>query len=416
MNTSEPSIITADDAVIVRMVLAAQVRLIAMAPAFSQIVAQAISDKWKLMGRESVNVILDADAGVYRLGYGVPGGLDLLSATARELKTTLNRQPGIRIGIIISDNDTLIYTPTPLLIEAGHKETPAPLLTEAGRKETPAPNAIHLPSAPPSIERDLGQGPEGATKQTIGLDPIEKDVIKEVKSDLEKNPPQKFDVARQIHVFNSYFEFVELSIEGTQIDRKKVSIPPYLLGVVDAKTKNQLHASFNLVPETDEMSGKHIDDDRKKIVKQYLKVIPNYGTVILRADKEKFQKQIKELEQAVEDFRKALVARLQTSTEKSRLMLMEELLPRLNENPPKEWRTSFQSTLDPSTVSHLLDEELKDAFGQVEQMIRGMGIKCLFKGVTYEMLQDKNFVTAVKKVLPDLPVFHEEYTAARVVK
>jgi len=32
---------------------------------------------------------------------------------------TLNHNPGISIGLLIADDVTLIYNPTPLLIEAG---------------------------------------------------------------------------------------------------------------------------------------------------------------------------------------------------------------------------------------------------------------------------------------------------------
>jgi len=393
------SITVANDESLVDLIAGANRRLIMMAPAFTEAVALAIRDKWLSLGSSAVNVIIDVDPEVYRLGYGEPGALDLLLATAKELGTTLNRQRGVRIGLVIADDCTLIYSPTPLLVEAGGKSP-----------ETP--NAVLLNGSPSELERELGEGPEGMTEQSVGLDPVEGQEIAAIKADLQKNPPQKFDIARVQRVFNAQFEFVELSLVGTHINQMKARIPEYLLGVADERTQAQLHASFNLVSQEDEMSGSHLEADKKIIAKRFLKIIPNYGTVVLRKDKEKFQEQVEQLEHAVKKFQENLIDRLAISMERNRLALMEALLPRVVEHPPKQWLASFETSLVPATVQQLLDADLRAAFGEAARLVGAMEVKCLFKGVTYEMLKDKAFVEAAKKVIPDFPKLHEEYNAA----
>lgn len=55
---------------------------------------------------------------------------------------------------------TLIYAPTPLLIEAGPT-----------RPDTP--NAILLGPVPPSVAAELGEGPRGLAERSVGLDRVE---------------------------------------------------------------------------------------------------------------------------------------------------------------------------------------------------------------------------------------------------
>src|SRR5690606_20064674 len=200
MNEANRSITIANDQTLTDLIGSAQRRIVAMAPAFSQAVAQAIQERWNVLGPDSVSVILDVDPEVYRLGFGDVEALDLLESTAAQLGTTLNRQDGIRIGLIIADDVTVVYSPTPQLVEAG-PEKPS------------TPNAVVIGQPPEDVVRELGQGPNGLRDQTVGLDKAERVKIASVKQDLDRNPPQRFDIARTIRVFNAHFEFVEFSLK-----------------------------------------------------------------------------------------------------------------------------------------------------------------------------------------------------------
>jgi len=198
MNGFERAITVANDATLSKLILSAAHRVVVMAPAISNTVAKAIGDRWRSLGADAVTVIIDVNPEVYRLGFGDFEALDLLEKTAADLGTTLNRHDGIRIGLLIVDDTTVVYSPTPQLIEAGPKKPTTP-------------NAIVIGHPPESIARELGQGPKGLLDQTVGLDKAEKASITDVKLDLERNPPQKFDIARTIRVFNTHFEFVEFN-------------------------------------------------------------------------------------------------------------------------------------------------------------------------------------------------------------
>ena len=182
------------------------------------------------------------------------------------------------------------------------------------------------------VEADLGLGPDGVRhvgRALLGNDQIASQIAS-VKNDLEANPSQKFDLARKVRVFNSFIEFVELEVLGTEVSRRTVTIPSHLLAVADARTREQLHATFRLVPAHDKLSGEAIDKDRKLLTKRFLHVIPRYGTVVLRRDKEAFESGIKDLEAAVAQFAQAVREEIQRAIDKNREELVKSLLPALS--------------------------------------------------------------------------------------
>lgn len=151
----------------------------------------------------------------------------MLEQVGADLKTMLQREPGMRIGLVVSDAAMLVYSPTPLLIEGG----PTPRLEQSER--TMKPNAVLLSHTPPEIGDDLGHGADGVRAQTVGLDKATRTQIGEVKKDLEVNPPQRFDVSRAVRIFNSRIQYVEFKFAGYQLSKKEVSIPASLLGLAD---------------------------------------------------------------------------------------------------------------------------------------------------------------------------------------
>jgi hypothetical protein len=81
---------------------------------------------------------------------------------------------------------------------------PTPLLIEADPQQVQRTNAIVTGPPDSSILRELGLGEHGCREQTVGLDLATDKEIKVVQEDLQSNPPQKFDLARTVRVFNAH--------------------------------------------------------------------------------------------------------------------------------------------------------------------------------------------------------------------
>src|SRR5437773_3065993 len=105
------------DTQVIEFVRSARERLIFVAPAVNQAVATAICEQSASLGEAAATVILDTDPEVYRLGYGEPESLRLLQLATDLSRLILRRQPGLRLCIVIADHRTLIFVPTPQLIE-----------------------------------------------------------------------------------------------------------------------------------------------------------------------------------------------------------------------------------------------------------------------------------------------------------
>ncbi len=144
MTPDRCAVAIAGDTQVIEFVRSARERLIFVAPAVSQAVATAICEQSAALGEAAATVILDTDPEVYRLGYGEPASLQLLETAAHSSHVILRRQPGLRLCIVIADSRTLIFAPTPQLIEAGPN-------TGVGV----GANAIYLGSPPPALESDL---------------------------------------------------------------------------------------------------------------------------------------------------------------------------------------------------------------------------------------------------------------------
>lgn len=115
-----PSTFTsASDDQIISLVSQAKRRLVVIAPALSAKAAEAIAARMGDLPGLSLSIIIDADPEVYRMGYGEVEALEIIRSAAAKASFRLREQPGVRIGVIVSDDATLIYSPVSQNIEAG---------------------------------------------------------------------------------------------------------------------------------------------------------------------------------------------------------------------------------------------------------------------------------------------------------
>ena len=95
-------------------------------------------------------------------------------------------------GLLICDRTRLVFSPAPLLIEAGSQQVERP-------------NAIQLEDVPQCVAADVGLGAKPDLERRVGLDPVAPHQIDEVEKELANAPPARFDLARRVRVFNKRF-------------------------------------------------------------------------------------------------------------------------------------------------------------------------------------------------------------------
>jgi hypothetical protein len=397
-NSSQPcAVVSLRDVELEGQVNCALRRLVVIAPGLSESVAKAIVKKWHELGRDAVQVVLDPDPEVCRLGFGDSAALNVLYETAERMGGQIHQQRGLRVGVIVTDETTTVYSPTPRLIEAGGQ--PGERLNGL-RFDTPI---LDLAAA----NSDL---------HSIDLHPerMERIEVQRTAQDLSSNPPVKFDVARKVRVFNTQFEFIEFELHGLFLSRKRVSIPSDLMGLAkDAKAQKLMRSSFQLIDENGEVSGDRVTRLKQFIVKRYLINLPGYGTVILRSNKEEFQVAVNALERYVHRFQRRLKRKLQEAIDANREVLISALLPSVARNPPIRWKRFLGENARDEEVERMLRSELTDVFGLSDDLFQGMKVKAVFKGVTYELLSDPEFMRIASEAIPILDTLHDEFEAAK---
>ena len=143
----------------------------------------------------SLTVILDADAEVYRMCYGDAEALEIIRETSLNEMFDLREQPGVRIGVVISDDRTMVYAPVSRNVEAGST-------TEE------KPNAIMLDGrATEKLAEASGAAESEMEVDVTGMEPGR---VAQMDEDLKTKPPIPFDLTRKLRVFTTAAGFVEL--------------------------------------------------------------------------------------------------------------------------------------------------------------------------------------------------------------
>lgn len=413
---------SASDTSLCHYIGSARDRLVIVSPGLSKEVAAAIAERvTRDGGPPLLAVIVDIDPEVCRLGYGEIEAIDTVRTALAAKGLSLQTQQGIRIGLIVADEEILVFSPTPKLIEAGS-------LSET------TPNAIHItPTAALDIARACGATTEESVleEQELGLDLVDERKLTAVKEDLKEVPPRQFDLARLERVFNYRLEFVEFSVEHYKLKTRSVPLPPELLGLAEKKLQERIRNSFRVfeagapfefkIPDpspppaspaeglfdngkpapppeivvTEEWLSKEADRIRKKYF------IPlgssAYGNLILKRLKPEFEKEVDRLKKLVEAYAENVTASIKSKIQETRNDLVKELFPRVRAATPANWLLrSVDGRLGDEALKKRLENEVDYAFEKVEQAFEPK-VACIFKGVNYETItSDAHFCEKIE--------------------
>jgi hypothetical protein len=393
-------------------------RVVMIGPGVWPPLANSIAQAWHRLGAKNVTVILDVDAEICRMGYGSLEGLEILQSAAVAAGEVLGGEPGVRICVVIADDQTFVFSPTPRQLEAPPGLSPA--ATTPQPKSQPKANGIVLANPPAALETELGGGPEGDTSRTLGLDFLDQAKLDATRRDLADNPPKQFDLSQAVSVYNAKIQFVEFTVTGCRLSEQRARLPKHLLHVLknNPKLAGKIENSIRLLDENDELlkdpnlSQETIGQHRAQISQDFLLMVVNIGTIIERSRKTEFLACVKTLQGEVKAFGELVEKKLSERFQATAKELADELLPEVLKDVPKAWRKWLGDYPDPEQVRWRIVDDLRQAFGDPAAKVRRMKVETVFKDVTYEMLQAPDFRVQLAPHFPDLPLM-EEYTAAK---
>jgi hypothetical protein len=414
-----PSIQSITEQNLVDAISAAKQRVVYVAPGIWPEVAHALADAWRRLGADQVTVILDIDPEICRFGYGSIEGLAIVEQVAQSLNQAIGQEPGIRICIVIADDQTFIFSPTPRLIECAPGAIPDPKNPSGQAVTTPRANGIVLASPPAAIERDLGATPELAAERTIGNEAVDNQKVEEVTKDLKQNPPKKFDLARAVNVYNAAVQFAEFKVTGCRLSGHKASLPSELIKVArkNPALDKKIDKSLRLIEDEDDLitnetlSQDTIFAERKRIEEAYLVHVKG-GTIIDRKKTDEFNSEVVEFKKLIKNFSDLVSGDLNDRYLATAEQLATELLPDVLNDIPPAWIKKLGKFPEDSEVKYRIKDALLKAFGNPDRRVNAMKADVVYKDVTYDMLKDPEFIQIIAENFPGLEHV-VEYTAAK---
>jgi hypothetical protein len=387
-------------------IMKARTRVVLCIPGFGDDVGSALISVYRRLPHDNVTLIVDGSDQAARLGYGHFDAIKQVSDSGVNIRI----EHGLRLGIAVIDDHGWCFATPPLLVDATMEGAVAPNAMTLGPAQVEAALAAVIPVA----QLVPGNDPTPELGQHVAL----VSDIEQTYAALQADPPQRFDVARKVNVFNAFVEFVELELLGTQLGRQRVPLPPaLLLAVSDETTRDRLTTSFQLIGEDSEL-GKRARELRRQmdaIRKEHTRAIGHFGSIGLRANRARLEQALATLKKEVKQFQTTARERLQKEIDRSRKQLVESVLPGLKKAPPEALLSSIVGKPTVDQLRRWIEQQLDRSFPPLDRLIAEMKVTVAFKGVTYETLNDTNFQAAVRKAYPlvDFDKPFREFAAAQ---
>ena len=402
---------------IAEMVRAAQHAVCYAGPGIQPDVAQAMAETAQRLGPEMMTVSVDFDDRVMRMGYGDVGAVKLLIESGIPVQSS----PGLRTALVIVDNEGYIFTPTALYLEA---EPTGGAASNAVRmsSEQVAQALARLSPAAKAIAVAQAKTPEAKQRiEVVIVDvvsaPITPKKLAEVSTNLKEVPPVRFDLARQVRVFEPYLQYVELSLTGAAIQRHRLAIPPSVQKLGGSEElESRLRTTFDLIEKGSKLSSKPLDDLLNDIRKNFTPSLgKDHGRVVLKAAKPHLVARLTEFRAKLDAHQKTVATNLQKHLDDSRDQVVAYYLARVMESPPDALLgQSLNGEISEDSAKRWINGELDRVFPTAESLIHEMKLEERYKDVTFETLNRGDFLQSVKEAFPtvDWDKAYKEFRAA----
>lgn len=415
-----------NDELLIRLIHQAAHRIVYIAPGLHRPVAEALCKRFGELGRLDVTLVLDAGEDVCRIGFGDLEALKLMHKMTKEAGFYVRSQPGLRVGALLVDEKTLIWSPTPRSVEAPPEAAAEP-------EGVSMPNGLLLGLNPgvQIAEAVCAEGTETAPADAeIGRAAVTPSQIAEVSAALASNPPIPVDLARITRVFSTKLQFVELKVKGAKLTQRQIRVSSELLnadandqlrGLLDGRLRAFSDFKDRQVMVPMFVSGEQVFDkqqqpilepvseaslnrERNAIEADFLYDVGGFGRLMERARRAEFERRVE-----------AYKTRLIAHSEGLRETIGVEAEGIIGDTVNLISKRIARSGSTPIDHDQLVDG-LRKTLTRVED--EAPTVSWVFKEVTYEQTQDQGFRAKLEKALPPtvkrrLGSWYENFNAAK---
>ncbi len=371
----------------------AKTRVAFIGTGFNSNVADAVVKKRNLVE----NIIFDNNSDVYRIGYGYAESLKILRDAGIQMQETHN----IRINVLVADDEALIYSPTPLIVENPVKESfPNGIIIDydavAGLF-----NVVEI--ANKQFAKEKGLTDSQSDTQKLVVTTLTDTSISQTLQIIKENPP-KLDLHRKLNVYNARIKFIEIQLSGFNIKQHKVKIPSDLLLVAkdDENVQKQLSATYNLFNTFDKESNlvkrtKKIQDSVKRLREKYTLNLTGYGAMCFVSKIPEIEREIQEIQNEIELTKKDLARKINLEIDNSKKALSKALVPVVQNNPPQALRDNLfdSKKITVKVARSFVDNQLDKAFITGNSYLADMKLEVRYKDLTLNTLENPEVASKI---------------------
>jgi hypothetical protein len=388
-------------AVIAKLIGSVRTRVCYVAPGIQDTVAAALCSVVASNPNLRISVSLDFSEASFRIGYGSLEAVRRLRNNGIEVVNS----PGVRVAVLIVDDSGWVFTPTALYLEPEPHSEETPNAIRLTRDQI---NEVVLRISPKEKETAIAEAPTPEVKEMvesivpeIGTEPVSQREFDTVDNILEQVPAVKFDVARQVRVFEPYLQYVDLSLRGAAIQRQRVQIPKALLHLGSSEALEGLRTTFDLIERNSQVSSKRLEKDLYQLRTDLTRSLEKFGRVMLKAARSRFDERVGEFRARLEVHQNAVKGEIEGKLQASRRQVIEYYLPAARAKPPDELvGKSVRPNLSDDTLREWIGTKL--VFPSADEVVSNMALDVSFKDVTFETLNDPKFLECLKKAYPEI--------------
>jgi hypothetical protein len=361
-----------------------------------------------------IHLLVDFDAQTFRQGYGDYRSVEDLIKGGFELNTLQNN----RISFIISDDiGFYLFIESRSLIPAD-KETinaikidPVSMVrlkkfffstSENKDVENELTNAIIEES------KQLENANNLLSNQIAPVTEVSTKIVESVSEDLSRNPPLNPDYKRIVEFYSNKFQYVKLKFEGSNLQHRKIEIPPKALPIADANLKKKLETKLNLFDSTNVNASftalQQLKDEVAAIREEFLtKVKSREESLLNKHEKNNFKKAIHTFKNKIAGVKTKTLSAIASEILATKENLLIDLAEFLVENPktlfpdhPHLWQGEHKYIVQSAKTKA---EEIiyRIRWPEAHTMVDEFKLDVQFSDITFEDLKNKQFISELKE-------------------
>lgn len=232
---------------------------------------------------------------------------------------------------------------------------------------------------------------------------ISQEELQTVSNDLKSNPPLNPDYKRIVEFYSNKFQYVKLKFNGSNLQHRKIELPPRVLPVADTELKKRLETKLNLFDQdlVDETfsSIQELKEQLDEIREKYLtKVKSREERLLDKNRKSAFEQAVVDQKAKIGDVKTKCLVNIGKQIKMTSERLIVNLADFLAENPKvlfpdhKHLWENHEEYIKDASKEEAMSIVTKIKWPKAHDLLDELSIDLQYSDITYEDLKNKTFI------------------------